>query len=456
MPFFVMTKLSMEVLTIIWAIADHDSTGSLNLQKFYVALRLISIAQSGRNVTSDAIRSTWDMPLDFPKFEGIETPEENAPALSVQELSTKENPGKDLKAGSTLKDTAVKLEVDNNMEVDKTKIHTSIVKDSGQTVEENGENLQRESEKFNTKNEAKGSNDFENNGFGEGFDNGGFDTEGFGNGSFDNGGFDDGGFDDGGFDNGGFENDGKDVAAGEKQALETDGMASFGDDKVIDTHFKSNGGSQDWNDNSTSAEWNHNEIAKPANEDDSWGNGSNSMSFDATFGESSANGPTHTGEANIPMNESKKGDEAGSQSASLTSQTTPPGQLAFTLVLQTRQLKALTKRKAKRKKEKKEKKKKSKKKKSKNAAAPDTKKADEEENRSNQFEVKEVDPNIVVDLKASTKSAVVDNEGTAVDIDQPTSFTQEFKEIISPSTPSNNSEVSQNSAVSNEEGNRTM
>lgn len=67
-PFFVMTKLSMEVLTIIWAIADHDSTGSLNLQKFYVALRLISIAQSGRNVTSDAIRSTWDMPLDFPKI----------------------------------------------------------------------------------------------------------------------------------------------------------------------------------------------------------------------------------------------------------------------------------------------------------------------------------------------------------------------------------------------------
>ena len=60
LPFFVMTKLSMEVLTIIWAIADHDSTGTLNLQKFYVALRLISIAQSGRNVTGDAIRSTWD------------------------------------------------------------------------------------------------------------------------------------------------------------------------------------------------------------------------------------------------------------------------------------------------------------------------------------------------------------------------------------------------------------
>ena len=97
-------------------------------------------AQSGRNVTSDAIRSTWDIPLDFPKFEGIET-EENAPALSVQELC-KENPGKDLKAGSTLKDTAVKLEeVDNNIEVDKTKIHTSIVKDSGQTVEENGEKI---------------------------------------------------------------------------------------------------------------------------------------------------------------------------------------------------------------------------------------------------------------------------------------------------------------------------
>ena len=64
---FVMTKLSMEVLTIIWAIADHDSTGSLNLQKFYVALRLISIAQSGRNVTGDAIRS-MGYAFRFPKI----------------------------------------------------------------------------------------------------------------------------------------------------------------------------------------------------------------------------------------------------------------------------------------------------------------------------------------------------------------------------------------------------
>ena len=124
-----MTKLSMEVLIIIWAIADHDSTGTLNLQKFYVALRLISIAQSGRNVTGDAIRSTWDMPLDFPKFEGIETPEDNAPALSVQELSSKENRER-IRGRGYPKDIAVKLEVDNNMEVNKTKIHTSIVKES--------------------------------------------------------------------------------------------------------------------------------------------------------------------------------------------------------------------------------------------------------------------------------------------------------------------------------------
>ena len=71
-----------------------------------------------------------------------------------------------------------------------------------------------------------------------------------------------------------------------KKAFETDGMVGFGNDKASDKNFNSNGGSQDWNDNSTSAEWNHNEIAKPANEDDSWGNGSNSMSLDATFSES--------------------------------------------------------------------------------------------------------------------------------------------------------------------------
>ena len=115
------------------------------------------------------------------------------------------------------------------------------------------------------------------------------------------------------------------------------------------------------------------------------------------------------------MNESKKGDEAGSQSASLTSQTTPPGPIGVHTGSADKATKSADKKKSKaKKKEKKEKKKKSKKKKSKKAAAPDTKKADEEENHSNQFEVKEVDPNIV-DLKASTKSAVVDNEGTAVD-----------------------------------------
>ena len=129
--------------------------------------------------------------------------------------------------------------------------------------------------------------------------------------SFDNGGFDDGGFDDGGFDNSGFENDRKDAAAGEKKAFETDGMVGFGNDKASDANFNSNGGSQDWNDNSTSAELNHNEIAKTANEDDSWGNGSNSMSFDATFSESSTDGPTHTSEAAISLNGSEKFDESG-------------------------------------------------------------------------------------------------------------------------------------------------
>ena len=73
----------------------------------------------------------------------------------------------------------MKLEVDNNMEVDKTKIHTSIVKDSGQTVEENGENLQRESENSTRKMKPMLVTTLEIMASVKGFDNGGFDTEGF-------------------------------------------------------------------------------------------------------------------------------------------------------------------------------------------------------------------------------------------------------------------------------------
>ena len=150
------------------------------------------------------------------------------------------------------------------------------------------------------------------------------------------------------------------------------------------------------------------------------------MSFDATFSESSTDGPTHTSEAAIPINGSEKVDESGGQSASLTSQSVPPAQLAFILILQTRQVKALRKKKRRKRRRRREEKEEQEKK-SKNTAAPDNKKVNEEENRSKQFEVKEVDPNIVVDLKASTKSAEADKQGTHVDIDQPTSFTRSLR-----------------------------
>ena len=60
------------------------------------------------------------MPLDFPKFEGIETPEGKCTSLSVQELSTKENRAR-IQGRGYPKDIAVKLEVDNNMELTKLK-----------------------------------------------------------------------------------------------------------------------------------------------------------------------------------------------------------------------------------------------------------------------------------------------------------------------------------------------
>ena len=61
------TGLTIEVLGPIWAIADHDTTGELDLAQFYVALRLISLAQNGEQISEEALRAAKDarLPLQY-------------------------------------------------------------------------------------------------------------------------------------------------------------------------------------------------------------------------------------------------------------------------------------------------------------------------------------------------------------------------------------------------------
>lgn len=47
-PFFGKSKLSPKILGEIWQIADHADQGFLTKDEFYVALKLIALAQSGK------------------------------------------------------------------------------------------------------------------------------------------------------------------------------------------------------------------------------------------------------------------------------------------------------------------------------------------------------------------------------------------------------------------------
>ena len=156
------------------------------------------------------------------------------------------------------------------------------------------------------------------------------------------------------------------------------------------------------------------------------------------------NVPTHTSEATIPINGSEKGDESGVK-VHLTNDQYRPAQLDSTDSTG-KASKSAEKSKAK-KKEKKRRKRRARKKNQ--EMQRQITRANEEENRSNNLKSKLTETLLLISKRQQIRRGR--QRGTYVDIDQPTSFTREFKEIISPSTSSSNSEVSQNAAASGEE-----
>ncbi|OMO76869.1 hypothetical protein CCACVL1_15328 [Corchorus capsularis] len=71
--FFAMSKLSRQELKQVWAIADSKRQGFLGLSEFIVAMQLVSLAQSGQEITSDVLKSSVDAEnISVPVMEGLD------------------------------------------------------------------------------------------------------------------------------------------------------------------------------------------------------------------------------------------------------------------------------------------------------------------------------------------------------------------------------------------------
>jgi EH domain-containing protein 1 len=71
--FFAMSKLSRQELKQVWAVADSKRQGFLGLSEFITAMKLVSLAQEGHEITSDLLKGSIDMKsVELPVLEGLE------------------------------------------------------------------------------------------------------------------------------------------------------------------------------------------------------------------------------------------------------------------------------------------------------------------------------------------------------------------------------------------------
>lgn len=71
--FFSLSKLSRQDLKPVWAIADSKRQGYLGFIEFIIAMQLVSLAQSGREITNDILNSDVDFQsLKPPSMEGLD------------------------------------------------------------------------------------------------------------------------------------------------------------------------------------------------------------------------------------------------------------------------------------------------------------------------------------------------------------------------------------------------
>ncbi|CAN6859849.1 unnamed protein product [Brassica oleracea] len=71
--FFAMSKLSRQELKQVWAVADSKRQGFLGLTEFITAMKLVTLAQEGHEITSDLLKGSVDMKtVELPVLEGLE------------------------------------------------------------------------------------------------------------------------------------------------------------------------------------------------------------------------------------------------------------------------------------------------------------------------------------------------------------------------------------------------
>lgn len=68
-----MSKLSRQELKQVWAVADSKRQGFLGLTEFITAMKLVTLAQEGHEITSDLLKGSVDlMSVELPVLEGLE------------------------------------------------------------------------------------------------------------------------------------------------------------------------------------------------------------------------------------------------------------------------------------------------------------------------------------------------------------------------------------------------
>ncbi|XP_023636463.1 EH domain-containing protein 2 isoform X3 [Capsella rubella] len=82
--FFAMSKLSRQELKQVWAVADSKRQGFLGLAEFITAMKLVSLAQEGHEITSDLLKGSVDMKsVELPVLEGLENVKQKASKTHV-------------------------------------------------------------------------------------------------------------------------------------------------------------------------------------------------------------------------------------------------------------------------------------------------------------------------------------------------------------------------------------
>jgi len=82
--FFMRSKVHPDVLKNVWTVADQPSTGSLDLRKFAIAVRLIQLSQNGQKGQGPTLAVTEGVvlrPVFFEGISGVSVPLPSAPGL---------------------------------------------------------------------------------------------------------------------------------------------------------------------------------------------------------------------------------------------------------------------------------------------------------------------------------------------------------------------------------------